>query len=213
MAKNNKHTRRYAKIRRRIARFFLIIFTLLVMIGGTYKVVSFGGKVLGTQFKMAYYYLSIEDCKRVHNSYQAQAANAFGQARRSLQNQADAADAQIDVYNEKRSALQHSDDPVVAFAGRNQFDFFMFLLGVACFGIIGLMWYLLYRHFVAIVVTEEKIFNWVVSKIFMCLALFFYAFHLLCYRIACIYGKQPRKKRHHKNHKNDNIVPFKRRIG
>lgn len=215
MAKNihSTHSRRYTRIRRTLTCLFLIISTLMLMAIGTFYVGRVGIKILGTQAMMAHYYLKIDSCEDQRDYYQELAYTSCGEARRSMQNQADSMDTAIENYTAKRTALAQSNDPIVAFAAKNQFDLVMVILGIACLVVIAAVWYLVYHRFADLIWTEEKIFNLVVSKIFICLAVLFYALHYVCYRVAIIFGMRPKTRKHVKRH-TSNIVPFrKKRVG
>lgn len=207
------HTRRYTRIRVSATKLFLAFITLLVMVVGTLNVGKVGVQILGTQFRMLHYYNSISDCESQRNYYQELAYSSQGSARRNMQAQADDFDAKIDVYSEKRTNLMESNDPIIAFAAKDQFDFLMLLLGISCFGVIALVWCFVHHHFLGVIETEFKIFNLVVSRLFMMLALSFYALHYVCYRVAIIFGVRPKTRKHVKRRTNK-IVPFrKKRVG
>lgn len=208
--RNNHRTRKNTRTRVVATKLLLIIVTLVVMVSGTISVGKVGMQIAGTQFRMLYYYNSIQNCESQRDYYQELAYTSQGEARRAMQAQADSFDASIGSYMEKRNSLARSTDPVVAFAAKNQFDFLMLLLGVSCFAVIALVWCFVYRHFVEVIETEFKIFNLVVSSVFMCLDAFFYVLHRNCYKVAVIFGKRPKKRKHVSRNDSSNIVPFKR---
>lgn len=140
-AKNNISNKRKKVNRKKVLKFrrlatvlALLIATIVVIAFGSWKVMSYGGKVLGTQVQMALSYSKIQSAQRAHDYYISEALSyGSGPAAIYYFSLAEEEDEKIDHWNDVRSQLYHSDDSVVAEAAKDGFEFSTFFIGLASF--------------------------------------------------------------------------------
>ena len=151
MANNKRNTRKTAKTSKkayyqRIAtRLFVVIGVLTLMGSLAFAGLQFGWKIASTQIQMAYYYHEIRDAESVRD-YNNDMARMYSHIP-TYRNDADEADASIDVLNEKRDAIRNSTDPVVAFAAKNGIDISIICISLGIFVIMGFAIYGMHKSF------------------------------------------------------------------
>lgn len=159
-AKNNNSNKRKKVNRKKVLKFrrlatvlALLVATIVVIAFGSWKAMSYSGKVLVTQVQMAWSYSEIQKAQNAHKGYMDK-ANSYGSGPTAAYyvSLADAEDEKIDHWNEVRSQLYRSDDPVVAKAAKDGFEVSTFLFGLlSCVAIIALL--------ALVIIFREKAFD------------------------------------------------------
>lgn len=202
---------------RAATRCLLIIATVVAMLFVTVGV----AKVPVTQIRLGMIYRDIESAEGARDYAAEQAQQYKGGAASYYQSQADGWDEEIERLTDKRYAIMHSDDSIVAWASKDGFEHSIFWPSLlAMLAVIGL-WWLVFKHLVAIINAEERVFNAVVYVIFKTLSAIFLIIGLGCSNFAQINHRRKRTKRakrtntQQKRQSNSNVVKFdsKRRLG
>ena len=182
MANNKKSTsRKTAKTSKkayyqRIAtRLFVVISVLALMGSLAFAGLQFGWKIASTQIQMAYYYHEIRDAESVRD-YNNDMARMYSHIP-TYRNDADEADASIDVLNEKRDAIRNSTDPVVAFAAKNGIDISIICISLGIFVIMGFAIYGMHKSFWFWVGVGEVILKYTIRFLISLLGLICFAIY------------------------------------
>ena len=181
MANNKRNTRKTAKTSKkayyqRIAtRLFVVISVLALMGSLAFAGLQFGWKIASTQIQMAYYYHEIRDAESVRD-YNNDMARMYSHIP-TYRNDADEADASIDVLNEKRDAIRNSTDPVVAFAAKNGVDISIIGISLGIFVIMGFAIYGMHKSFWFWVGVGEVILKYTIRFLISLLGLICFAIY------------------------------------
>lgn len=181
MANNKRNTRKTAKTSKkayyqRIAtRLFVVISVLALMGSLAFAGLQFGWKIASTQIQMAYYYHEIRDAESVRD-YNNDMARMYSHIP-TYRNDADEADASIDVLNEKRDAIRNSTDPVVAFAAKNGIDISIICISLGIFVIMGFAIYGMHKSFWFWVGVGEVILKYTIRFLISLLGLICFAIY------------------------------------
>ena len=181
MANNKRNTRKNTKTSKkayyqRIAtRLFVVISVLALMGSLAFAGLQFGWKIASTQIQMAYYYHEIRDAESVRD-YNNDMARMYSHIP-TYRNDADEADASIDVLNEKRDAIRNSTDPVVAFAAKNGIDISIICISLGIFVIMGFAIYGMHKSFWFWVGVGEVILKYTIRFLISLLGLICFAIY------------------------------------
>ena len=181
MANNKRNTRKTAKTSKkayyqRIAtRLFVVISVLALMGSLAFAGLQFGWEIASTQIQMAYYYHEIRDAESVRD-YNNDMARMYSHIP-TYRNDADEADASIDVLNEKRDAIRNSTDPVVAFAAKNGIDISIICISLGIFVIMGFAIYGMHKSFWFWVGVGEVILKYTIRFLISLLGLICFAIY------------------------------------
>lgn len=216
-------SRKLKKIQKVVTRLLVIVTILIIMGGMSYNVVGFGGQLVVTQAQLVHYYTEIRDAES-ERDYNEDMASMYPHIP-TYRNSADEADERIRTYTEARKELQHSSDPVVAFAARNGFDVPTVVLGIACNVSVLLAWFgvfFLYRRFRKQLETAMSYVMYCVLLLFVVLLeLLSAAANAIAHAVVQAFRRPKRNKKRSKRSQHDaqrqndqdNVVPFRRRIG
>lgn len=218
-----KKTLRKARIaRRRALRTASAIITLVLIMAFATNVASCGLKIVSTQFRIAHYYLEIDNLESERVYLQSEAMKLMGDGRIAYQNQADDCVQEAQKLIDAREELRASSDPVIAWAAEDYFEFSKLFSGIAV--ILGLVvaLYGVYQLFGKLVKVEERILSFIIRVVMMTGAVVCALGHYCFYNMALIFSNE-KKEKHTSKHRrtagaarkdNSNVVPFrKRRIG
>ncbi|MCI8546680.1 MAG: hypothetical protein HFJ44_05545 [Clostridia bacterium] len=125
----------------------LILFfaTILASFFGGIKLFSYSGKVLYTQVRLIQCYTEIKGLEDTRE-YNLNMAYTYPAGSKDYVRHAEEADEEIEYWNSLRSGYVHSDDPVIAKAAKNGFEFHIFLISLLPFvASIGLIILILLR--------------------------------------------------------------------
>lgn len=192
-------------------RCLLILATVVAMLFVTLNV----GKVFVTQVRLVSLYKEIESAESQRIAYASDAQmyeNVF--ARKAYQNQADNFDAEVERLTEKRTAIMHSSDPIVAWAAKNGFEHSIFWPSLIAMLALLVAWYKGFQNLTRVIDVEETVFNFVVYVVFIGASMVLVFLGRCCYCVARIHKKKP-KKHPKKATTHNNVVAFdkKRRLG
>lgn len=144
-AKNNNSNKAKSR-RRKVFQFqrsatVLIVFfaTILAIIFGSVRVMTYSGKILFTQIQMLRCYSNVQKLEESRN-YNLDMAYTYPGGASSYVHAAEKADEQIEYWNSVRYGYVHSDDPVIANAAKDGFELDIFAVSlITCCVFIALV--------------------------------------------------------------------------
>lgn len=124
-------------LRRTATVLFLLVATILAITVGSFKALFYGGRIVWTQVRMAQCYSTIKTLEKEHD-YNLEMATQYPLGAKSYVEVAEKNDAEIEAWEKIRSDLHSSDDPVIAGAAKNGFDFPTLIIGLTvCLSVIA----------------------------------------------------------------------------
>lgn len=142
--KNTKSTKKFFSIQWSALWCFIGVATLLAMIGVSVRIVVPNWKIFHTQLKMIQCYTKIDNLESIREENLYQANNYVGGAT-SYVAAAERADEQITIWNDIRSSYVHNDDPIVAMAAKDGFEFKLFSLSLLSLLLVVGVWVATFR--------------------------------------------------------------------
>lgn len=235
--KNKKSAKSFFSIQWSVLWCFTLIATLLVMVWVSARVMVPNWKIFYTQLRMAQCYSTIQNLEGTRDSNLEKAYTYPGGATGYVA-AAEEADEQIEVWEGIRSSYVHNEDPVIAQAAKDGFEFDLFVFSLLKLLLVIAAWvafFLLewfYTMVFAIVQLEVLLICVIMSSLFRLLSFVFgrlstfFANEQNCFmRYRKMIIKDLRRglgvgEKAHKTKKGDNIHPFefsrperRRRIG
>ncbi len=223
---NAKHNDNSKKTKSRRKKFFqfqrsatvLILFfaTLVAIIFGSIKILSYSGKTLWTQFRLMQCYTTIERLEDTRE-YNLDMAYTYPGGAAEYVRKAEEADEKIEYWNSVRSGYVHSDDPIIAEAAKDGFELHIFLISLMPFcAFVGLLVLSFFLRSMPFLIFQIEVLAF---DLIMCG--FFYLFKLTLARFIKFFSHEYNffnrcwksdlktlKSKLHKYSESEKIVPF-----